>query len=234
MKPRKVSSNNIEKMDYYKPLLTFVLLLIIFHLLLIKYFPQSKIFWKKVDYFWISIGVIGIIGATFSLRKEYGTAIKPWHTESLNSVYNQYINDLQQQNNYFLGMPGFDYESFENKIEAEKFKQAGNVFASLSKLAIKHKDKILNDENYMYIDSIKIPYEKFLDTIDNEHIISSSSSATFMLNRIQEERIALNDSNEKTNRNEFNWLLLFISPYLFATAIAIRLTKVTAELNEIK
>lgn len=220
-------------MDYILPLLTLIISLYIFHLVFIKLKPQDKRFWKKVDYLWVSLGVIGIIGATFTLRKEYAIATMPWHKYSLENDYNEYIIETKNQYHYFADKDGFDYKLFEDKTKAEKFIQSGIMFDSLHQISLKYKEQILVKKEYNYLDTITKKQELFLNTIKDDNIIKTSELATYLLKRSKEEATFLEEAENQTNRGHFNWLLLFISPYVFALAIAIRITKITAELKEI-
>src|ERR1700729_4377011 len=84
-------------MEYYVPLFTCLFFLFLFHFLFIKWVPKSKRFWKKVDYWWVSFGIVGIIGATYSYRKESSIALQPWHKESLTAVFNEFKDGIQNQ-----------------------------------------------------------------------------------------------------------------------------------------
>jgi hypothetical protein len=48
----------------------FVVALAAFHLLFVIWFPLDRIGWKKVDYVWLLLALIGIIGAAGSVRQE--------------------------------------------------------------------------------------------------------------------------------------------------------------------
>jgi hypothetical protein len=221
-------------MDYLYPLITLITLLVLFHLAFIKFFPQNKRFWKKVDYWWVSLGVIGIIGATFTYRKEISSAWQPWHKQSLQAVYGQYQDDIRRQSifcsdtsAYFLSIP-------ENSPHKRKINTAGTFFSALSKRVDSCKEFILNEDQYDLVDSVTAPYQVFMDTIKDQSIIDLYGLNTFWPARLHEEASILTDLRAKENRDTLNWILLVLSPYLFAIAIAIRLTKVTAELKESK
>ncbi|CAA9196007.1 hypothetical protein FLA105534_00900 [Flavobacterium bizetiae] len=220
-------------MNYYGPFLTLLFSAIGFHILLIKYFPQNKRFWKKVDYAWVSLGIIGIFGASFSLQKEYVAATNPLHKYSLNFAYDEYVESIRDQKKYFLDKDGFDYNKFEDKQQVKKFLEAGKFYDSLLDLSILYKDKILVKEEFAYVDSLSTYQSVFLDKIDDKYIIDNFKFVDFSFIRIKEEAKEIKAAEEKAARGSFNWMLLFISPYLFALAISIRITKVTAELKEI-
>ena len=186
-----------------------------------------------MDYWWVSLGVLGIIGATFTYKKEYSTAITPWHKGSLVAVYNQYLDFLNSQQKYYSDSSGFRYDLFEDKTEAEEFKASNKVFKHIFEQANKYKDTILIHEDYRFVDTIIIPLNNFLDTAKNKFVIETSKGCSFMANRLRGESNTLIALRNRSTRDNLNWILLIISPYLLAIAIAIRLTKVTAELKGI-
>ncbi|WP_264530303.1 hypothetical protein [Flavobacterium sp. N502540] len=223
-------------MNYYAPFITLLIALLVFHFLLIKYFPQGKRFWKKVDYAWVSLGIIGIFGATFSLNKEYFTALTPWHKKSLELVYAEYMERLENKRDYFLNKNGFDYEKFSNQEQAKRFIQAGKIYDSLLKLSQNYRDKILVEEEFAYVDTLSRKHNNAFANISDKdgYLKRNHELSTMMVDRIVEESKEISVAKEQSRRGTFSWMLLFISPYLFALAIAIRITKVTAELKEIK
>lgn len=222
-------------MEYYKPLLTLLISLIIFHLLFIWLFPQSKKFWKKIDYLWISLGIVGIIGSTYSLRREYSNVRNNWHVHFLKQDYYGLTESVNWNVKYFdEGETSFDYTKFENQNEVEKYKKAGMYFKDLSILTQRLKDTILVDKEFEYIDSIKINFKNFINSINDDYIIQTSESVDYYLNELESSKNEYLQNQSLGNRNSLDWILLFLSPYLFAIAISIRLTKVTAEIKELK
>ncbi|WP_017496802.1 hypothetical protein [Flavobacterium sp. WG21] len=223
-------------MNYYAPFLTLLIALFTFHFVFIKYSPQGKRFWKKVDYAWVSLGVIGIFGATFSLNKEYFTALTPWHKKSLEFVYTEYMERLENQRDYFLNKNGFDYEEFNDQKQAKRFIQAGKIYDSLLKMSQNYRDKILVEEEFAYVDSLSRKHNNAFANIsdDDGYIKRNHDLSNWIVDQIVEESNEISAAKEQSRRGTFSWMLLFISPYLFALAIAIRITKVTAELKEIK
>src|SRR5712691_11505925 len=54
---------------------TFLLALAVFHLLLVWWMPLDKIAWKKVDYFWLSLALLGVICGVWSARQEIASGV---------------------------------------------------------------------------------------------------------------------------------------------------------------
>lgn len=221
-------------MDYLYPLLTLILLLILFHLIFIKFWKQGKVFWKKVDYWWVSLGVIGIIGSTFTFRKEMSVAWQPWHKQSLAAVYDQYQSDLQHDVKNYTDSEGYVNNLGRNARQKQQIIKAGEYLALLSRKVDSCKPLIISEQQYYLIDSVTEPYSRYIKLIKDALIADYIGDATFMCQRVKEEGNSLTELKNSENRDVLNWILLICSPYLFAIAISIRLTKVTAELTELK
>ena len=222
-------------MEYYKPILTIFISLLLFHIAFIWIFPQSKKFWKKIDYIWISLGVIGIIGSTFTLRSEYSKARNNLLEHYLTLDYNELINSVDWNKKYYSSnSTGFNYDEFEDQGKVEKFKESELFYESFSTLIHKLKDTIVKEKRVNYIDTIKIRFESFKIDIKDDYVIQTSENVENSLKQLQTSKIQFVENIDLGKRNSISWTLLFISPYLFSIAIAIRLTKVTAEIKELK
>ncbi|WP_415326295.1 hypothetical protein [Chryseobacterium sp. MMS23-Vi53] len=116
-------------MNYWFPLLTAFVLLIIFHALLIHARPQSKKFWKIVDYFWVSLGLIGIIGSMTSLRKEFSLTRTNYFEQPLIFICDGLTESAGDQYKYFsYTINGFKYSEFNGQKRAKSFIKAGKFF----------------------------------------------------------------------------------------------------------
>ncbi len=231
---RNFNTHQINMTDYLYPILSLIALLILFHVFFIKLFPQSKIFWKKVDYWWVSLGIIGIIGATFSYKREVASAWTPWHKKVLKDVYSEFKSGLHQQLADFSDSSGYYLSMAKNPIQKRKFISSGKFFGTLFRKVDSCEKLIINEEQYDLVDSVTKEYKAFIDSVNDRLVVDVSSSVTFMSERSKEEATTLLNLRQQENRDTLNWILLLVSPYLFAVAIAIRLTKVTAEIKEIK
>jgi hypothetical protein len=219
---------------YLFPVLICILATIFFHLFFINQTPQTKRFWIKVDYWWVSLGFISVIGATYSFKKEYSTARQPWHRQTIESYYNFYLDKLSHLGDYYLNPNGFDYEKFEDKTQSEKYKQAGLFFQNMHQNAKDFKYNIANQYSYNYLDTLNLKYKSFIDTINNAYIVSSSEGLNYFMKTMLETKRTIDKLESQIQKTSLDWVLLFLSPFLFSIAIALRLTKVTANLKENK
>src|SRR5438309_1625150 len=51
-------------------LCVFAISLLVWHIVLIRVWPLSKTGWKKVDYWWVSLALLGVIGNVGANRRE--------------------------------------------------------------------------------------------------------------------------------------------------------------------
>lgn len=221
-------------MNYLYPLVTLITLVILFHVFLIYVGTQSKKFWKIVDYFWISLGCLGIIGSVNAVRKEFSAARSYSFEQPLIFNYESLAERSKANYKYYADtINGFKYSEFPDQKEAQDFKKAGNFFRSYSDDILKYKDRILVDKNFHYIDTLKLSYNKFMRSTTNAYVKKTAELAGYHLKELERSGIEYDENDNLTHKNSFDWMLLFAAPYLLAIAIAIRLTKVTAELKEL-
>lgn len=222
-------------MEYHFPIIVLFVSVFIFHALFIFIFPKSKKFWKIIDYVWISLGIIGIIGSTFTLRKQYSDAKKTLLEYHLSADYDRLIEMAEWNKNYFISDgSGFKYEEFKDTKQADDFKKTEKFFVTFSELIYKLEDNVLSDKNLNYIDTINLNFKNFTDTIENNDVKNIIKNVESSLTEIQKSKLNYTENKKLERTTSLNWILLFFSPYLFAIALAIRLTKVTAELKDLK
>ncbi len=221
-------------MDYLKPLLFLAGLIILFHVVFIWLWPQGKRFWKRVDYWWVSFGVIGILGATFTLRKEVSHAWQPFHRMSLASVYELYQKDLRYEASKFSDSASYVTNVIPDSLKRKVVLEIGDSLMALSKLVDSARGLIVDKDQFDLVDTITMRYLRYGKMIDRKAGYELAGIPEFWGQRIREEVEEIQMLKSKENRDTLNWLLLVLSPYLFAGAMAIRLTKVTAEIRELK
>lgn len=222
-------------MNYLYPFVVLILLTVLFHAILIYARPQSKKFWKRIDYFWVSLGFIGIIGSMTSLRKEFSSARTNYFEQPLFFSYNGLAESADDQYKYFSDtITGFKYSEFDDQKQAENFIKAGQFFKWYSKDVSKYRDTILVDKYLNYIDTLSLSFDKFSNSTDDRYVKQTTKSTGFYLDELKRSKKEYLENDDLLHKSSLEWTLLFIAPYLLAAAIAIRLTKVTAEIKELK
>ncbi|WP_267406584.1 MULTISPECIES: hypothetical protein [unclassified Chryseobacterium] len=222
-------------MNFLYPFVVLILLIVVFHAVLIYGRPQSKKFWKRIDYFWVSLGFIGIIGSMTSLRKEFSTARTNYFEQPLIFSYDGLTESAGNQYKYFSDtINGFKYSEFNDQKQAKSFIKAGQFFEWYSKDILRYRDTILVDKYLNYIDTLSLSYDKFLNSTDDRYVQQVRKSTGFYLDELKGSKKEYLENDDLLHKSSLEWILLFIAPYLLAGAIDIRLTKVTAEIKELK
>jgi hypothetical protein len=221
--------------SYYIPLLLCPLLIFFFHLYFVAIKPRNKRFWKKVDYWWISFSMLGLIGSIQSFKREISTAKQPWHRQGIENVYDEYLTFAKSQVSTYSEVDGaFNYNSFEDKQQVKEYIEAAKFFEAHGEKIQQFKTKILNEYQYLYLDSLTEEYYQFTNKIEDQMLKQSTEHGRFFLEIMKENKDILLVLEKESRREEWDWLLLTISPYFLSIAIAIRITKVTAELVDME
>jgi len=215
------------------PLIVLIISLIAFHLVFIKFYPQPKLFWKIIDYIWILLGVVGLIGAIYSLNREYSQRAQYVQEYSIKCYFDQFQNRIKWNKNYYTeDDKGFDYKMFKDHTQAERYKLAAVYFDSLSVFTDSIKNGIVTYKNQTSMDNLYNRYYEVLNIINDDFVKSTSSEADVALNELKHAIIGYSLHERMIKTNNFDLPMLFLSPYLIALAMAIRLTKVTSEIVE--
>ncbi len=221
-------------MYYIFPLLILVLSTIVFHIFLIRKYPQDKLFWKRVDYGWVTLGIIGLLGSSISFQNTRSENFERLHQNMLIGVYDQLIRDTERMplelHNYRLLLQYQDTV----KTNLVKCDSLIRILSKLNSQLLIYRDTIEKQTLITFFDSITRPYNLFLFTNSFKQLNDKGVTVSFMLSRVKEELDEVKKYKSERVNGEFYFLMLYISPYLVAIAIAIRLTKITVEIEEIK
>ena len=187
-----------------------------------------------MDYFWISLGITGVIGATYSLRKEISDKSSHQIDESIKFNYQEFQNTIDWNKRYYSEKNGFRYDLFKDQTQARNFKRAGLYFDSLLNKTKNLRDTILISKELKYIDTLSTYYNQTLISIGDNYVSETSKYAKESLKNLENSRTNYLNNEELKAKGFWSYILLITSPYLFSVALALRLTKVTAELIELK
>ena len=195
----------------------FVVALVVFHIRLVWLSPLSKAGWKRVDYYWLAFGALGLVGASGQARE---TAI---------NAYSGVVDGFYQ---------GFDPVNYTVAISRERLTQRAQAVGQPHdvKLAYEAWEKWLNDVHDRVAASA--PGARIDESVlANEPImlVEGAASAT------KDIRQAIRTHNQwverradlalATRQSIGEDILRLFSPVLLALALALRITKVTGELR---
>lgn len=170
-----------------------------------------------------------------SLRKEFSTARSNYFEQPLVINYDGLEESAKDNYRYYADtVNGFKYSDFPDQKQAENFINAGKFFEVFSKDTSKYRDTTLKYKCLNYMDTLRSAHTAFSILTKDPHIKQTMRSTDFYLNAFEQSKKEYVDNHDLTHKSSLEWMLLFIAPYLLAAAIAIRLTKVTAEIKELK
>jgi hypothetical protein len=201
-------------------------------LFFIQIFPKSKKFWKGIDYWWISLGVIGIFGSTFSLRKEYVEARRKAIDSYFFVSYSNFQESISGKKIYFS--KNFLATSPEDSILIQEMRNTSIYLDSLLEKSKKFNGPILLQKKLEYIDSLEYDFNRHLSNIKDLCVKDVCSDLLFSFEDLKYSKNEHIENDRITQKNSYHWSLLFLSPYILAIALGIRLTKVTAEIKELQ
>ena len=209
--------------------LLFISFLLIFNILFIYIFPLSKIAWKKVDYIWLVLATIGIL-ALFSEVRIHTAAY--W----IKMDKNYTLTPLRTIDEIFLGKSAQSYICSKG-IRTEYSPDNFDEIEKLSELHCKWFKKVRNlldsklkDNDLPSIQIKDLPNVTFNETI---HINNVNDIKEFITkyNHLKEEYLEV---KELTKQSSFEKVLFYFAPFILLFGLALRITKVTAEIREEK
>jgi len=201
----------------------FLVTVILCHLLMFS-FRRNPSFWKQVDYFWLGVGVLGLVGLTGESRKLIANNM----TEVSESRFYSMLEHAQQwtswAHDYYDRLASDNSEpTEENRNRILEYKLFSEKLKEVSRKL--HAELLSNEWLELF-------------TINQNPIQSQCSEIVNQEKRLQRiiadvdnayKDLADNQKARKTSGVEE--ILIVLSPSLIAIALGIRITKVTAELK---
>jgi hypothetical protein len=200
----------------------FFFMLLVFHILLIRSFPPSAVWWKKIDYIWLAMAFFGIITSVDTGRQTIGGNLLWIESARLDGARDFIASRLESGQSIslcrqFAPSPLFTPEElikFQMEFDAQ-CNWHRNIAATIKRLMIEEAS----------IDLGKFP--PYPSGGDQEHFellkksISAFNGQVDTVSSLRKELVA----------TEFEKFLRIIGPVVLAAALALRMTKVTAEVN---
>lgn len=203
-------------------LLVFGIALIIFHLLFLVFWRMTKIQWKYIDYIWLTTGLIGVYGASIEVRRQVASS---------------------QINNARFDVT-FRYERLRSTVE---FLSGSSVCIEFNRteyspLNLEIKQREYNDVcKFAKSLLLQMPLKTngYLDTtiffnrpnVKDAILLSHYKRLDEMLNNFIAAEGQLTLISIASNKSDFERTMGLLSPFIFAIALAIRVTKVTGEIK---
>lgn len=202
----------------------FVAALAVFHILFIRVFPLSTIGWKRADYIWLLMALMGLIGAVGTGRAVIADNLLNHRESRIEGAFNLMKMGAdfgtsraicrQFVQSEFIPPEGLERIQREFDAQCEWFRA---VVAKLNE--IKHLDPAP-------IDPIKMFGAQ--PSGGEEQTYKSFSESIITYNSTVEHIKSLERAKEPS---DIELLLRFLGPALLAVALALRITKVTGEIH---
>ncbi|WP_205756844.1 hypothetical protein [Solilutibacter silvestris] len=209
--------------------LFFILIAITFHIALVRHWPLNELNWKKVDYLWISLSLISIIGLSATIRTD-------WYSTTL--IIDRYARQsrLEDLKHALADATGAaicratlrtEYSpSNIDQIVAE-YQSACEVFKKLSSIdTLNNKDEARGFVELLP-ESLQPLRRKFNQPEIIEEFDSIENAHNGFLKSIQEE----NKTRNLASKSDFEKIMSIFAAPLLVIALALRLTKVTGEIS---
>ena len=205
-------------------LLLLLILTVVMHFLFVYPKNLSKKSWKKVDYIWISFTVIGLVGATNNVTKEFSKNKIAVASSRKSFQYNFMLSFLDSEDSHIVcrEFTRSEYSPKDFDAVVDDFDRCCKWSKEVHKI-VTSIDTLKND----FVDMSKIPY---LQTVNNIWYKNTVLGNIEEYNKIVSEKI----ENENIIYETRNGSLLFFTPLFLILGLAIRITKVTGELRNEK
>jgi hypothetical protein len=201
----------------------FVCALVGFHWVFLKLYPMPSIFWKRVDYFWLSMAILGLLSAVGGSREIIAKTL----LEYANARAYSSFSNLKRRAEFgsssvycreFIRGPGsppveeFNRRQSESIATCEWFKA---VVFKLDALDPKQRTPLdqVKDFGQFPLAEDKWPYDSFAEGLRSYH----------------ESLSEVSNLTEASASSGFEQVIKLLGPLLLAVALALRITKVSAE-----
>jgi len=203
----------------------FFVLLAIFHLVLIRYFPPNPVWWKKIDYIWLSMAFFGIMTSVDTGRQTIGGNLL-WMESARLDAAREYVSGNLNTGQSPALCRQFVPSSFltvkELALMQSQFDAQCRWYRTMA-VVVK---KLMIEE--AGIDISKFP--AYPPGGDQQLIDALKKSILFF----NQQAKVVSDLRKDMAGSDFEKFLRLIGPAVLAAALALRITKVTAEVESEK
>jgi len=202
-----------------------VMALVAFHLSLLRWFPLDKLAWKKVDYVWLSLALLGVIGSVISARQEVARAL-------ISTAQSQ----LEASARLVEDRLAFGRGSAVCRVlvrselspPAETFSRVQREYDELCSwfrtASERLKETAFRERGILRLEDLGAPPPSGADQW-------AASSLEDAIPEYNKAVTRLRKPSDAAQRSDIELFLAVVAPFLFAVALALRITKVTGEIR---
>jgi hypothetical protein len=212
--------------DFYLVIGVFIVALVLCHVLLIFIYPRSAIYWKRVDYVWLSMACIGLVssvgaGKEVIMKNAIGTEIK-----RLNNARDHFLYVTKEEAASLVCLKLHRNEATQTELEFKKYQEEFAAQCSWFKVVESYLNALLQEQpseefHYSTIYPQGGEQEAYKQYLVAEKIYNDEVQSVRQLNRMS----AMTPLEERAK---------LFGPIVLALALALRITKVTADVEEEK
>jgi hypothetical protein len=210
--------------DFVSVFLAFVGAYIIIDVIFIRFIRLSPIAWRRVDYIWLSMAFIGVLGATASGRQEVASNLLNMETSRLDST-KQFMTHMTT----LYSSDGLcdSSDTRAKAVQADAAKGAMNVHQQQCDWftqAHAHLQSTIKANEKIDLSAMR---SKFPIGADKDAYFSITNLVRSYNTNIQ----AVADLKEKMTSTDIETNVRLLGPLMIALALGLRMAKVTAEVK---
>ena len=206
----------------------FAALLIGFDILLVRCLKLGKVAWKRVDYIWLGVGALGLIGAVGQVRMASASAQLTMQESRAAAALNL-VKGLAE---LYAKDPGAICRTFvrsEYSPPPEEFQRAQNEYDAACAWAKQMTDNLAKRASSPPepIDRASLPSRP---VVSDGGLRDMFRGLDNQFEYFEQNMDAYRALREKSQQTPIEQGLVFLGPFLLAAALAVRITKVTGEI----
>lgn len=220
----------------------FIILLALFHsLLLFKSVRESGVFWHIVDYLWLLTAAVALAFATIEVQKlRVSSSLNERRATArgeLNGVrmHASHIWEFQQgtldKDGGHKGIDWFKKVSDELELGIDSFRWEHFVSQNYDELI---RDKEHPDDRTSYLNNPAWEEYKLDLSTTNPYLVEDATNIIRDLKKISDEKFEITKAESDLKPNETEKSIKFTWLWFLCSALALRITKVTADLLRYK
>lgn len=201
--------------------------LLFFHVWLVYWKPIGDIGWKRVDYFWLGVAVIGLIGQSAQVRQH-------WYAPAYDISHYRVdaaLMALKQRADFSIG-PAICRTFVRTEYSPKNFDQNQAEYnfacAEFTRL-VKEVQSAEGSRDVGFLELLDTSQtrKKLTDSILIETLANLETAHRGFVDALTER----SDAKYKTQTTANEFVLIVFSPFLLMFALALRIAKVTGEIR---
>lgn len=201
-------------------LVVFVLASSVMHILVWRKVGRKK-FWLIIDYIWLGVAAMALIGATADVRKTFSRNKLSLAEIYLSATKDRALDCARSEATYFVGV---DFSQWKYNLDRiPQYQQAAEWYTTAAN-ALEQGETSDAWRDFMH--------ERFNEDLgDDPVIVQSKRSMAMFIRHMDDAKADVEQLHTDTGSTEFEDIRLALYPWLLAVALAIRISKVSAGLR---